>query len=92
MFSYLPLSAKKSLKKDSFYRYETEKYYFFVHVDGARVIITGKSSSLPSSMAKESTTLEKSEYAAKFEVGPTRPNPGPMLLKQDTHGRLLMVN
>ena len=43
----------------------------------------GKISSLPRSIAKDKTSLEKGEYAAKFIIGPTPAKPGPTLLKQE---------
>mgnify|MGYP004545394535 CR=1 FL=1 len=38
-----------------------------------------------------STSLEKTLYDAKFPVGPTSSNPGPMLLKHDTTAEKLVV-
>lgn len=57
-------------------------YLFLDQVDGANAIMNGKISSLPISIAIERIIFEKSEYAEKFEVGPTPPKPGPTLLKQ----------
>ena len=51
-------------------------------MDGENSTKRGKISSLPSSIAKESTIFENDEYILKFAVGPTRDNPGPILLKQ----------
>ncbi len=44
--------------------------------------MTGKISNLPAIISMESTILEKPEYAAKLQVGPTKENPGPTLLIQ----------
>ena len=43
----------------------------------------GKSSSLPASMSKMRTIFENGEKNPKFEVGPTSPRPGPILLRQE---------
>ena len=45
-------------------------------------MITGNTSSLPSSIEKARTILENAEYAAKLDAGPTPARPGPTLLKQ----------
>ena len=47
-------------------------------------IMSGKSSSLPASMSKISTTLESGEKIEKFCAGPTRFKPGPMLFRHET--------
>ena len=52
----------------------------------------GNISSLPISIANESTSLEKSEYPEKPPDGPTISNPGPTLLKQVTVAVKLVVN
>ena len=54
----------------------------FFQVDGIKAMRSGNISSLPISIARESTSLEKLEYAAKLPAGPTISNPGPTLLKQ----------
>lgn len=41
----------------------------------------GNISNLPRSIAIDSTKVEKSENGAKLPIGPTSPNPGPILLK-----------
>ena len=41
----------------------------------------GKSSSLPASMSKIRTSLDKGEKNPKFDVGPTSSRPGPTLFK-----------
>ena len=41
----------------------------------------GKISSLPASIAQDSTSLLKLLYWLKLQVGPTASRPGPMLLK-----------
>ena len=55
-------------------------------------MIKGKISNRPKSMAPERTILERFVYAAKFPVGPTAPNPGPMLLKQAVTAEKLVSN
>lgn len=59
------------------------KYYypFFFQVAGMKRINRGKSSSLPASIVKESTYLDKAENCEKLPVGPTSPSPGPVLFK-----------
>ena len=42
----------------------------------------GKISSLPVSITKLKSTFAQSEYTLKLDMGPTRFNPGPILLKQ----------
>ena len=43
----------------------------------------GKSSSLPASISRISTTFDIGEKKPKFEVGPTCSSPGPILLRQE---------
>jgi hypothetical protein len=50
-------------------------------VDGMKSNNIGNNSSLPASILKQSTSLERGEYAPKFLVGPTSERPGPMLLR-----------
>lgn len=53
----------------------------------------GKISNLPKSMAAESTSLERLESREKFPIGPTTPNPGPILLKQaSTEVRVVSIS
>lgn len=47
---------------------------------GINRIISGKISSLPNIMLKESTIFERYEKFEKFSTGPTPANPGPTLL------------
>lgn len=49
-------------------------------ITGWNRISIGNSSSLPASMSKIRTYLEKGEKKPKFSVGPTNSNPGPILL------------
>lgn len=46
-----------------------------------KIINSGKSSSLPASIVKESTYLDSAENCEKLPVGPTSPSPGPVLFK-----------
>ena len=59
-------------------------YLFFAQETGARAIIIGKISSLPSSIPKESAIFANAEKPPKPPAGPTAPKPGPTLLKQVT--------
>ena len=43
----------------------------------------GKTSSRPTSMSKDSSSLVKSEKLEKLPMGPTISSPGPMLLMQE---------
>lgn len=54
--------------------------YFFFQVEGANIISTGKSSSLPAIISKMNTHFDKIENVEKPPVGPTSPRPGPILL------------
>ena len=56
------------------------KNYFF-HVTGVKMRSIGKSSSLPASMSKIRTSLDKGEKNPKFDVGPASSRPGPMLFR-----------
>lgn len=53
---------------------------FFVHVDGISAKSSGYISSLPRSIVAESTIFENAEYPENEPIGPTAPNPGPILL------------
>ena len=56
--------------------------YFFFQNTGVNTRRMGYISSLPRSIATDSTILENGEYAEKFDAGPTAPKPGPILLMQ----------
>ena len=56
--------------------------YFLFQNCGVNMSRIGKISSLPRSIATESTIFENTEYAEKFDAGPTPARPGPTLLKQ----------
>ena len=58
---------------------------------GAKIIRMGKISSLPKSISKQSTSLEKPEKKAKFSAGPTMAKPGPTLLMQVTTEVTLVI-
>ena len=49
-------------------------------MDGAKSIIIGKISSLPSSISKQSTIFAKPEQKESFSTGPAIASPGPPLL------------
>ena len=53
-------------------------------------MITGNTSSLPSSIEKARTILENAEYVEKLPIGPTASNPGPTLLIQVTAAVILV--
>lgn len=57
-------------------------FYRLRQTEGAKINSIGNTSSRPISMAKLSSSLEKSEKAEKFPVGPTIPSPGPILFRQ----------
>ena len=50
-------------------------------MDGAKSIIIGKISSLPSSISKQSTIFAKPEKKERFSTGPAIASPGPTLLR-----------
>ena len=68
------------------------KSYLLDQVEGDIARSKGKISNLPKSIVKERITVEKSEYAAKLEAGPTPPKPGPMLLMQAVTAEKLVSN
>ena len=51
----------------------------------------GKISSLPASISKVSTNVEKFEYTEKFWVGPTISRPGPILLNVAATAEKLVI-
>ena len=69
----------------SFVLFCQEKYgyfpYFFTQVRGDNIIIIGKISSLPKSIAKENIIFENPLYSAKEDIPPKN---GPILFTHDT--------
>jgi hypothetical protein len=57
-------------------------YFQFFHAEGLKSTSMGNISSLPMSIVRLSTSLEKSEKTLKFPQGPMASRPGPMFEMQ----------